>query len=122
MRPQIALPLILAACAAAPMTPAEEYAASYVGSYGPTNLCVGQELIVDLWPDRLAIGETACDIASISRAETGISDVGLSVALANCAAEGTAIPNFRVRLLQTQAGLTLASPTDNLILQRCTDL
>lgn len=124
MRIPFALPFVLsvcAACAPAPLTPAEEYQSRYVGSYSPTNLCAGQELQVDLMADRLFIGETGCDIAAINRAETGISDVGLSLSLQNCLAEGTPTPNFRVRLLQTQAGLTLASPTNNFILSRCTD-
>jgi hypothetical protein len=122
MRTRLALPLILAACAAAPMTPAEDYAASYVGLYGPTNLCRGQEVVVSLATDRFGLGETSCAIGSVTRAETGITDVGLNLSLTGCAAEGTPVPNFSVRLLQTQAGLTLASPTSNLILQRCTDL
>ena len=119
---RLALPLVLAACAAAPMTPAEDYAANFVGNYGATNLCFGQELVITLAAERISIGETSCTIDSIAPAETGISDVGLGLGLRGCNAEGEPVPDFRVRLLQTQAGLTLTTPTDTLILQRCTDL
>ncbi|MBM1218612.1 hypothetical protein JQU17_00270 [Ponticoccus sp. SC2-23] len=109
------LAIALAACAGPP-TPREIYVAEYVGSYGQTNLCLGEEVNLDLTPTSVIFRETACEIGAVTPAR-----FGLTLDLVECRAGSVAIPNFDVTVAQTSAGLSYASPTENLLLDECTD-
>lgn len=114
IRPLI-LALALAACAGPP-TPREIYEAEYVGFYSPTNLCLSQEANLDLTPTTVSFANTTCQIGSVTPAR-----FGLTLDLVECRAGSAAIPNFEVTIAQTGAGLSYASPTENLLLDQCTD-
>lgn len=111
----IFLALALAACAGPP-TLREIYEAEYVGFYGPTNLCLAREVNLDLTPTTVTFADTECQIEAITAAR-----FGLTLDLVECRAGSVAIPNYEVTIAQTGAGLSYASPTENLLLDQCTD-
>ena len=115
MNRPIFLALALAACAGPP-TAREIYEAEYVGFYGPTNLCLEQEVNLDLTPTSVAFANTVCQIEAVTPAR-----FGLTLELVECRAGSVAVPNFDVTVAQTGAGLSYASPTENLLLDQCTD-
>ncbi|KAA9008245.1 hypothetical protein [Histidinibacterium aquaticum] len=103
-------PLLLGSCVAGPeLVPIGQgagtsavqsyYRSAFLGTYSPSPVCAGQELLVEMAPESVYVGETGCNIAGIDR-----SGDSLALSLAQCRAEGAAQPDRTLTATPTEAG------------------
>lgn len=121
-------PLALVACIEAPTLvplgtnagtgPARTiYLREFTGRYSPAPICSGQELQVELAPESVYLGETACNIAAISSARDGVE-----LSLSDCRAEGAAATDRSMSVTRAAAGqLRIRSGPIDTTLQPCLD-
>lgn len=86
------------------------------GAYSPDGICYGRELQVDLLPDRIFFGESACTISDMQ-----VSDASLLIHTTQCNSEGEPMPDGKVQITRLAGGAIEYAGTSSWRLERCTD-